>query len=225
MTSRKDKSGSDGLLKDGTSRRKRAAARRNRPGTPRIMLAALLVVLVGAALLFWPRGGSVPTGIGESQTVVTAPSVADTNGVTTAGGSQRSGDVDIEQAARDIKPEQPEGATAKQDEPAPPGKQATPAAQSRQTNKPAAPPPEPVVPSSDGSYAVQVGAFGDAENADEEAARLLAKGWDARVRAGNNSAGKMVFRVWIGYFASRDEAQKFIQQNRKAIPGAIPVHR
>jgi len=70
-----------------------------------------------------------------------------------------------------------------------------------------------------------VGAFGGAGNADKEAARLKALGWDARVRAGDNSAGKMVYRVWIGYFDSRKTAQNFIAQNSRKIPGAIPVHR
>jgi cell division protein FtsN len=86
--------------------------------------------------------------------------------------------------------------------------------------------PEPrVTPSAQGQYAVQVGAFGEAVNADNEAARLKTLGWDARVRAGNNSSGEMVFRVWIGYFSSRQSAQTFINQNSKQLSGAIPVHR
>ena len=56
-------------------------------------------------------------------------------------------------------------------------------------------------------------------------ARLKTLGWDARVRAGNNSSGEMVFRVWIGYFSSRQSAQTFINQNSKQLSGAIPVHR
>ena len=35
----------------------------------------------------------------------------------------------------------------------------------------------------------------------------------------------MIFRVRIGYFKSRTEAEAFIRQNRKHMPGAIPVHR
>ena len=72
---------------------------------------------------------------------------------------------------------------------------------------------------------MQVGGFGQAENADQEAARLQKEGWNAIVMAGSNNQGRMVYRVWIGYFPSRDEAQLFLDQNREPLPDAFVVHR
>lgn len=232
MAKQEDKN--DGLMKTGTSRRSRAG-RAGRGGTmPRIMVLALLVVVAGGAALFWPRGGGVPTGIGEQQTVVAAPSETPV--------VPHSGDVDINAAsAPALIPEKPQDQAAAEQaatkaaatEPAPvksvpvqqpATKTVTPPPVKTET-KTVSPAQPKVEPRPDGPYAVQVGAFGQAENADQEAARLKAKGWDARVRAGNNSSGDMVYRVWIGYFASRTEAQTFISQNSKLLAGAIPVHR
>ena len=225
----------EGLRKTGTSRRSRAG-RAGKGGTmPRIMILALLIIVAGGAALFWPRGGGVPTGIGENQTVVSTP--ADSQIATTP---PRSGDVDINaEAATQLTPEKAEGAaTAAPDtrpaesKPVETKPVETKQAEPKQTEPPKVktetPPAQTqprIQPRSEGAWVVQVGAFGQAENADKEAARLKTKGWDARVRAGNNSSGDMVFRVWIGYFASRQEAQNFINQNSRQLSGAIPVHR
>lgn len=232
----------DGTLKAGTSRRSRLG-RAGQGGTmPRIMMAALLVVVAGGAALFWPRGGSVPTGIGENQTTVKAQ-----ESLAVPGQTPRSGDVDIDEVVTPaLTPEKAETAdktppVTKPAETVPQAKAPTskplvtkpkttkPETTKPKTTKPKTPEPkitEPKVePTSQGSYAVQVGAFGEAVNADTEAARLKALGWDTRVRAGNNSSGDMVFRVWIGYFANRQLAQTFINQNSRHLGGAIPVHR
>ena len=238
MTKQGDKS--DGSLKSGSSRRSRMGHAGQGGTMPRVMVVALLVIVAGGAALFWPRGGSVPKGIGEHQTVVATP---ESTGDET---SPRSGDVDIndvgtttlqpEQSHSDIPPQNPETQKAV-DKPAqvkPVETQTQQAASKPPAQKPAVTKPKPqrpkppatkIEPSSTGPYAVQVGALGQAVNADNEAARLKALGWDARVRAGNNSNGEMMFRVWIGYFSSRQVAQSFIDQNKKHLPSAIPVHR
>lgn len=234
MTKPSDKS--DGSLKSGSSRRSRMG-RAGQGGTiPRVMVVALLVIVAGGAALFWPRGGTVPTGIGEHQTVVATPDPA---GEDT---SPRSGDVDInEVGSGTLTPEKSDSVvppaaskpaeTPQATSPAPAEKTSAskPITQKPKPQKPKPQPPKPaapkIEPSTTGPYAVQVGAFGQAVNADNEAARLKNLGWDARVRAGNNSSGEMMFRVWIGYFSSRQVAQSFINQNKKQLPSAIPVHR
>ena len=50
----------------------RSGGRRGRPGVPRIMWVAILVIVAGAVLLFRQGGDDVPTGIGERRTVVTS---------------------------------------------------------------------------------------------------------------------------------------------------------
>jgi cell division protein FtsN len=223
----------DESLKSGTSRRSRLG-RAGQGGTmPRIMVAALLVIAAGGAALFWPRGGGVPTGIGDQHTMVTAQEDSTLNGQ-----PPRSGDVDIAtESAPPLTPEKPEGQTVPErptetevKKVQVPPEQVVEKAVEKPKPKKATPPAkkttEPkVLPQATGSYAVQVGAFGQAENADTEAARLKALGWDARVRAGNNSSGEMVFRVWVCFFANRDLAQTFINQNSRHLRGAIVVHR
>ncbi len=221
----------EGSRKTGTSKHSRAGNRGRQQGTPRIMLAALVVVVVGAALLFWPKGGSTPTGIGEQHSVVTTP--ADSNSVVpsaVANQSPQSGDVDINQEGLKMTPESPDGAGDKtkiQENPADkpaakPKPKPKPATKLAEQKKPATP---PIKPTSDGRWAVQTGGFGNAVNADREADRLAQDGWQAMVRTGNNSKGDMVYRVWIGYFSSRDVANAFIRQNKKVLSDAYAVHR
>lgn len=85
--------------------------------------------------------------------------------------------------------------------------------------------PPRLVPQPRGPYLVQVGSFGDNSNAQKEADRLGKYNWDAGVRVGNTAGGGLVYRVQIGYFATREDAQAFIDQNRVRLPGAIPAHR
>jgi cell division septation protein DedD len=223
----KDSQKKDGLRKDGTSHRTRAGGNRNNRGTPRILIGALVVVVIGAALLFWPKGGSVPTGIGEHQSVVTLP---DSTGDATAlasSGTPRSGDVDITGQGQQVTAEKPAGQAQTPPEETKTVEVTPPAAKATTSPKPSSPKPvvPAVVPNTSGKWAVQTGGFGDAANADKEAARLKQSGWDAMVRAGSNSQGDMVYRVWIGYFSSRDKASTFILQNKKHLKDAFPVHR
>lgn len=226
MTKSTRKTGRDGLLKDGTSRMAKAGTRR---GMPRIMWLAIVVCVVGAVLLFRNQGGNVPTGIGERRSVVTVGA----DSAVVPDGAPRSGDVDISGEVRALTPEQPHGGTAATEQPA--QSKPEPAAAKPATTKPAAKPvaadPQPapdverIIPLGDGGWLVQVGSFGEAANADGAAAKLQAKGWDARVKVGNTSNGTMIHRVQIGYFASRETAAAFIAQNRLDLDGAIAVHR
>ena len=208
----------------------RVRRRRKGRGLPRIMWVAIAVCIIGAVLIFRNQGGDVPAGIGEYKTVVTAPEGEETAPEESA---PRSGDVDIADQATTLTPEKPEpGSTAPVEE-KPEVKQATvnptpePATTQPKTTKPktTTPPPPRIQPASRGPYLVQTGSFGNSANADKEAARLQALGYDARVKMGSTSEGTMIYRVRIGYFKSRTEAEGFIRQNRKHMPGAIPAHR
>ena len=212
------------LLKTGSKFRRPRRGQR----LPRIMWVAIVVCIIGAVLIFRDQGSKVPTGIGEYQTVVTAP---DEEPAATPEDSPRSGDVDISDQTTTLTPEKPAGDTPPATEkPAssPPVKQATtnptPKTTTPQPVKPTPAPPR-IQPSASGPYLVQTGSFGNRENADKETGRLQKLGFDARIKVGNTADNSMIFRVRIGYFKSRSEAEAFIRQNRKKMPGAIPAHR
>ncbi|MEN8006761.1 MAG: SPOR domain-containing protein [Candidatus Krumholzibacteriota bacterium] len=211
-----------------SSRKSGSRMRRSRRGRglPRIMWVAIAVCIIGAVLIFRDQGSDVPTGIGEYQTVVTAPE-NETNMPKNT--EPRSGDVDIADQTTNLTPEKPTGQTAAKPVVKEPIQQA---AATNPTPKPAPvkpkatrPAPQLIQPVARGPYMVQTGSFGEVANADKEAARLKARGFDARVKVGNTSDDKLIFRVRIGYFKSRTQAEAFIRQNRKVMPGAIPAHR
>jgi DedD protein len=193
------------------------------------MWVAIAVCIIGAVLIFRDQGSKVPTGIGEYQTVVTAP---DEEPAVTPEDAPRSGDVDISAQTTTLTPEEPTGhsppVTEKPASP-PPVKQAatvdpTPKTTAPQPVKPTPSPPR-IKPSARGPYLVQTGSFGNRENADKEADRLRKLGFDPKIKVGNTADNAIFFRVRIGYFKSRSEAEAFIRQNRKNMPGAIPAHR
>jgi len=223
-------------------RRARFAAEKNGGRLSRPLLVALLVILAGAAYLFWPRGGSAPTGIGEQLTVVTADS--------SLASAPRSGSVDIQTEQRALVPARPAGAASRPAaEPVATGRAggATEAGPrdaigaSRavtpvepvgeapsETTTPSAPRPSglrPVVPQPNGSWAVQLAAFASEANADKLVSDLASKGVSAQVRAASTSSGDMIYRVWIGWFASRQLALDYAAQEKARIGDAYPVHR
>ncbi len=240
MAAKKSK---EGLRKDGTSRRLRTG-KGNKRGTPRIMILALLLVAAAALFLFWPKNGGTPAGIGEHRSVVTSDASMDSNGNNPLDNRPRSSEVDITREEVKVVAEKPEGAAATtgkvpakpagasaQQSVQKPAQKPAPKPASKPAKKPArkpasqTPPMKKVQPRSEGRWAVQVGGFGQADNADKEAERLKKLDWQAVVMAGSNNQGRMVHRVWIGYFQSRDEARLFLKQNQKSLPDAFVVHR
>ncbi len=216
-----------GLMKDGTRRRTPATKGGRGGGMPRIMWLAIVACIAGAVYLFGNQNGDVPTGIGENQTVVTAPDVESNLGHDEG---PRSGDVDITEQANALTPETSKEPTKPQptaDKPvdSKPAKTQTVVKNPPPVRKITEEAPPAIVPAANGPYVAQIGSFGQASNADKEAARLQKLGWDARVKVGNTSDGSFVYRVHIGYFKSRGEAENFIRQNRKKMTGAIAVHR
>jgi cell division protein FtsN len=208
-----------GMLKDGTRRKAPMTGGRG-GGMPRIIWLGILVSVVGAVFLFRNQTTSVPTGIGENQTIVTAPEVET---MLEAGTVPHSGEVDITDQVPALTPETPAaGADRKPDAADTKPVDAEPAPR---TATAAAEPVTPVRPQENGPYVVQIGSFGQAGNADQEAARITALGWEALVKVGNTSDGAIIYRVRIGYFKSRGEAESFIKQNRSQLGGAIAVHR
>lgn len=220
-----------------TRRRKSLAGDGNSRQPSRPLMIALLVVIVGGGYLFWPRGGGTPTGIGERYSVVTADS--------TTQQAPRSGSVDINGEVAPLVPETPAGTptsgtdvprqpvvvadTADTSEPARPAptrpEVTTPAVTRPRTTTP--PPAEPtrITPAASGRWAVQLGAFKTHANAEKVVGELAAKGFTAHVRAANTSGGEMIHRVWIGWFTSRDQAQRFAAQEKSRIGEAYPVTR
>jgi len=208
-----------GLMKDGTRRPNPSGKSGRGGGMPPIMWLAVVVCVVGAVFLFRNQSADVPTGIGEEQTVVTAPDVETT---LNPDEGPRSGDVDINTQAQTLTPEKSETAQAETKPVAAKPVAKKPAVKKTTTSQPA---PEAIKPVDVGPYVVQIGSFGKAVNADKEAGRLQKLGWNAIVRVGNTSNGTIIYRVRIGYFASRSIAESFIRQNRKQMSSAIAVHR
>lgn len=195
----------------------------------RPLSAALIVILAGGAYLFWPRGGSAPVGLGEQISVITAD--------TTSGNLPRSGSVEIDEQVQPLVPEEPEtgaetqpsqaGTRPASEPPAavtPPPARPQPRPQPRPEPEPAA---EPVLiqPESTGGWAVQIGAYGNEGNAEKVAAQLRDQGISAQVRAASTSGGELIYRVWIGWFKSRDQALAYARQEKPRIGDAHPVHR
>ncbi|MFT5232470.1 MAG: cell division protein FtsN [Candidatus Krumholzibacteriia bacterium] len=210
-------------MKDGTRRRPRATKGARGGGLPPVMWVAIVVCAVGAVFLFRTQSADVPTGIGENQTVVTA---AENESTLAQDESARSGDVDISAERQDLTPEKSEESAEKPAETkTEPVKTVAAKTPQKTTPKTTAEAPARILPLEVGPYVVQVGSFGEAPNADKEAERLMAAGWDARVKLGNTSSGDFIYRVRIGYFQSRAEAETFIRENRKKLQGAIAVHR
>ena len=186
---------------------------------PRIFILAAAIVLAGAAIMFWPRGGGeIPTGIGERITVVTA----DDSSIT-ADKTPRSGDVEISQEQAQLVPEQPRAAQPNKQPTSDKTKPAT--SGGRSAASPPRPTPARVVPSARGPWAVQVGAFGQEDNATALITKLTGLGYPAKLRAASTSSGDIVYRVWIGYFATRSVAATYAEQNRAKIGDGNPVHR
>lgn len=214
-----------------------SAGRNQRRGTPRAIWLALFVALVAAFLLFRQPGGSRPTGIGENRSVITVPAddldslaadlgIADSlNTDAERPAEPRSGQVEMQHIAQELTPEKPSDIRQETAPATTPATRTPPSDPKPVREKPDTQPLPEVQPSTTGPYLVQTGSYGDAANADREAARLQKFGWDARVKVSSTADGGMIYRVRIGYFPDRAAAQAFIQTHGKQLRGAIAVHR
>jgi cell division septation protein DedD len=242
----------DSAEKKPSVRRRRRAGKSGKGGMPRIMWLALLVCVAGAVALFRSGGSDhMPTGLGENRTVVTAPDL-ESEPVSgdveiAAEGLQLTPETPVagadlgqaDNAPLEIEVTRPLPEAGTVDTEAPPATtgaaapaeiEASPATQTLPADvkpEPArkAPPAPRLAQQPQGPYLVQAGSFGDTENAQKEADRLKKAGWEAAVRVGNKAGGGLIYRVQIGYFATREDAQAFIDQNSRKLPGAIPAHR
>ena len=227
------------------ARAKRTGRSKSLPISRPIMFALALIV-AGAIFLFWPRGESPPAGIGEQFSVVTAENNLGSGGLS---GEPRSGDVTIDDEVTPLVPEQTQSTpasgaktgsstngdtaaqtSAKTASPAP--REESPAKTTPQTPRSAHTKPaqqEPVVPplqpTVQGGWAIQLGAFGEEENAARLITKLEQQGYPTSMQTANTSSGEFLFKVWIGYFKTREDAATYARQHRRQIGEAIPVHR
>ena len=87
---------------------------------------------------------------------------------------------------------------------------------------PADPPPPAPQAADPFQYFVQAGAFRQADEAEQQRARLLLLGLQARVSE-REQAGRMVYRVRLGPFDRRDEADKTLERLEGAGVSAVVV--
>jgi cell division septation protein DedD len=236
-----------------TVRRRRRAGQGGKGGMSRILWLVALLCVAGAVALFRTSGGGkMPVGLGEKRTVVTAPEAGDaprsgevdiaSQGMKLTPEKQVPGS-DLghaDNAPLEVDARLPLNETGTPDQTVPP---ATTGGTKPATGEPAPAPvsnPDPIkpdptpapaakpaalAPQAQGPFLVQAASLGDQDKAQAEADRLQKFGWEAAVRGAGKAGGGMTFRVQIGYFATREDAQAFIDQNKAKLPGAIPAHR
>lgn len=224
--------------------RKRNAGRRGLSGRStrfsRGFLIAGALVLFAAVFMFWPRGGDHSPAIGERYSVVTAGSDQSASGLPTA---IRSGEVELDNEVDELVPEQPDDAGPAGTSDSPPEDRATsmppvgtdpgtaepvtkPATRPAATQPRQQPTTPPLSPQAAGDWLVQVGAFGNQENAETLRSVLREAGYPVLMRTGSRSDGQLVSRICVGYFRTRADAVTFARQHRQALGGeGIPVHR
>jgi cell division septation protein DedD len=242
-------------MNDETETRRQSTGRGRRGGISRAFLVAGALILFGGAYLFWPRGGGQDHGIGERYSVVTAsndgspgteslvrsgevsieeetlPAVPETEQGATqaeepsvAPASGQTGEAAVEPTA--AKPAAAEPAAKK-----PPAKvqEATSrvtGATSRQEAEATHREPVPQPLGARGAWQVQVGAFGDPDNAERLVTHLRALGYQVEIHEASRSDGGRLHRVCVGSFGTREEAARFATQHGAELGDqAIPVRR
>jgi cell division septation protein DedD len=200
-----------------------------RPGPSRIMIGAGVVILAIALWVFWPRGGD--TGDMTGQTAVltldpAGPGVIDEE-------TPRSSDVDLGEEVPEMVPEQPasnrtttavtEKAVAKvTDEAAKMPPLNDPLAKADEKLEPAAMPGDPA---ETGKWAVQLGAFGSEKNAQKMGDVYRNKGFRVEVPAMRTTGGGLSYKVWIGFFNTRGEANEWAQKHKSDLGDFYITHR
>jgi cell division septation protein DedD len=227
----------------GARRRSRYEQERGDGSGRRLLMLVAAIGLIAVVWLFWrPGRPPAPTGIGDQLMVVTA---ADSTGRETA--RPRSGSVDIDRHETRLVPEAPTG-SAQASTVAPANRTANagagsaePPAQKPPARRPAEGGEAPravetptasghdagdvPVPGPSGEWAVQLGAFGSEENASSLANRLRSRGYEPRLRTDSGAGSAVFYRVWIGYFATREAAARFARAHAADLGESFPVHR
>jgi DedD protein len=172
------------------------------------LLAAVAVALVAMlAFVFWPRGGfELPPPVGEQTSVVTT----DSPGLPYDPQRPVSGDVDLAQEAPAVVPESP-GARAAAGGDAAVDVQARDV-QTRDVQTDATAPATAaagtavVPPGAAGTWAIQLGAFGQPANAEELATRLRRAGHRIETETVKTAGGASLTRVRVAWFRTEAEA-------------------
>ncbi|MFH1841964.1 MAG: SPOR domain-containing protein [bacterium] len=153
--------------------------------------------------------------------------------VTTKSGSESRSDSPAETTTPDSDPPAATGpATETGDTTTPARQPETPAASEQTTDTTPPPATTPAAaasspaPAAAGPWIVQVGAFGNVQNAENLQTRLETAGFPTFIRTTSRTDGQLLYRVCIGYFPSRDDAESFARHNRQAMgEEGIPLHR
>jgi cell division septation protein DedD len=220
-----------------------------------VVIVGAIALIAAALLFWNRRQEPFPSGIGEHLTVVTATDSTASDGDRPRSGAVDIGEHEPvlvpegRQAGATDRPatNEPEPReqqqTAATTSPPPSGSSSgsragttnDAASQTAATTGAAAPPAakepttavEPVAPEpgESGRWAVQIGAFGSEENAASLIAQLRKQGYLPRLRADSGSQGALFYRVWIGYFATRDDAERYARAHAADLGPAFPVHR
>ncbi|MBA4377633.1 MAG: hypothetical protein C0395_03110 [Gemmatimonas sp.] len=186
------------------------ALRPRRARSGRGLVAAVAVALVAMlAFVFWPRGGfELPPPVGEQTSVVTT----DSPGLPYDPQRPVSGDVDLAREAPAVVPESPGGRAAAADaartgttaEAA--GDEAVGVQTDGNAADAAAPGSAVVPPGASGTWAIQLGAFGQPANAEELATRLRRAGHRIETETVRTAGGASLTRVRVAWFRTETEA-------------------
>jgi len=174
------------------------------------LLAAVAVALVAMlAFVFWPRGGfELPPPVGEQTSVVTT----DSPGLPYDPQRPVSGDVDLAREAPAVVPESPGGRTAATVEASAgttagaTGDEADDGQAGGTSPATAAAGTAVVPPGASGTWAIQLGAFGQPANAEELATRLRRAGHRIETETVKTAGGASLTRVRVAWFRTEAEA-------------------
>ena len=81
-------------------------------------------------------------------------------------------------------------------------------------------------PSASGKWAIQLGSFVSLNNAQRLADSLKAKGYRVEMPAIRSNSGSMSYKVWIAYFETRADADKWAKAHADGLGGDFYItHR
>ncbi|RKZ06938.1 hypothetical protein DRQ32_10610 [bacterium] len=170
----------------------------------------VLLILVAASYLFWPRSPQPESLVLTPDSVRTESAAADMTSTTEAGDSEADQGSDVEVVALEGENEIAEE-THINIEDAPSKK---PTQTKTATATPAKTSAEPAantvgsMPATNGKWVLNVGAYSKEANARSRAAEISRQGMSAHVHR-VNADGKTLWRVRVGYFATKTKAGEY----------------